>query len=198
MSKKYEIDQSWKSFPTQKCRKIAKFTEILFRRPDSSVAQTYNFCGQTPSVGEGRFQAKNFLTNLDVNNVQFRINFSLRSPLWLHNSSCVQRKTSSQCVFVTLLTFPRQAAVGSFDASRSSKTFPDVRYKFRVSSCEHSTMIQNNHKVTGNVWSSRAACRLKITEIPGIAQRIYFIFFNFSIWIVSRFTVNWLSFLLEG
>ena len=39
-------------------------------------------------------------------------------------------------VSVRLFVFPNQAAVGSFGASGSSKTFPDVPHKFRVSGCK--------------------------------------------------------------
>ena len=109
----------------------------------SSVLQTYKLCGQAPSAREGRFQAKNFLANLGVSIAQIWIYFSTSSSLAA--SLPVFRDTSSQCVSITLLTYPNQAAVGSFGASRSSKTFPDVRYKFRVSRCELSTKTRNSH-----------------------------------------------------
>ena len=47
----------------------------------------------------------------------------------------MSRETGSQCVAVRLLACPKQAAVGSFGAGGSSKTFPDVPYQFRVSGC---------------------------------------------------------------
>ena len=53
--------------------------------------------------------------------------------------------------------------------------------EFRVSGCRQESRLsiprgsRNTHRMTGNVGQSRAACRLRITEFPGIAQRIHFV-----------------------
>ena len=121
--------------------------EVVYRNAFTIRISSISMRGRIPS---GKLPCK-FRCRL----LQSLKNFSLLPPVRAASLAEV-RDASLQCVSARLLALPKQAALGSFGATRS-KTFPEAPSSLcqtvchEIISAENSTETRNTHKMTGNV-----------------------------------------------
>ena len=167
------------------------FRSLIPRLFNHTILRTSSFCMRM-RIPSWKLLGKSRCEHCQVSN------FFLLPPLWLQVFLCSD--TNSQCVSVTLLAFPKQAAVGSF--SRSSKMFPAVQYKFHVSSCKQESRLSIPHRL-GTItrwlgtWDNPELLAVSRSKESQKSFREFTLPFNSSIWAASWFTADWLSFHVE-